>query len=266
MVESERVRMIAALVAARGFAAVRDLTEATGASPATLRRDLAKLAAAGVVRRVHVGVEAAGARPRLATSPFDIGQTRAVAAKRAIARAAAALCADGETIIVNAGSTTFQMAAFLRERRLQIVTNSFPMAAALVETSDNRVLIPGGEIYREQGIVLSPFDDDALRHVAACRMFMSAVTVGPLGVIEGDPLIARAEAKLLDRAPELVVLLDSGKFARHGALAVCPLARVSRLITDDAAPPEALAMLRDAGVAVTVVAPDAEDRALGAAA
>jgi len=52
MVESERVRMIAALVAARGFAAVRDLTEATGASPATLRRDLAKLAAAGAVRRV----------------------------------------------------------------------------------------------------------------------------------------------------------------------------------------------------------------------
>ncbi len=139
------------------------------------------------------------------------------------------------------------------------------MAAALVETSENRVLIPGGEIYREQGIVLSPFEDDALRHVAARRMFMSALTVGPLGVIEGDPLIARAEAKLLDRAPELVVLLDSAKFAQHGALAVCPLARVSLLITDDAAPPEALSMLRDAGVPVTVVAPDAEDRLFAAA-
>ena len=86
---------------------------------------------------------------------------------------------------------------------------------------------------------------------------MSAISIGPLGVIEGDPLIARAEAKLLKRAERLVVLADASKFAARGSLVVCPLARVHALITDSAAPPEALAMLKDAGVDTIVVDPEA---------
>ena len=65
-------------------------------------------------------------------------------------------------------------------------------------------------------------------------MFMSAISIGPLGVIEGDPLIARAETKLLKRAERLVVLADSSKFVARGSLVVCPLSRVSALITDSA--------------------------------
>ena len=63
-------------------------------------------------------------------------------------------------------------------------------------------------------------------------MFMSAISIGPLGVIEGDPLIARAETKLLKRAERLVVLADASKFAARGSLVVCPLSRVHALITD----------------------------------
>ena len=74
-----------------------------------------------------------------------------------------------------------------------------------------------------------------------------------LGVIEGDPLIARAETKLLKRADKLVVLADASKFVRRGSLVVCPLPRIHALITDSAAPPEALAMLREAGVQTIVV-------------
>jgi DeoR family ulaG and ulaABCDEF operon transcriptional repressor len=86
---------------------------------------------------------------------------------------------------------------------------------------------------------------------------MSAVSIGPLGVIEGDPLIARAEAKLLRRAEKLVVLADASKFAQRGSLVVCPLARIHTLITDRRAPPEPLAMLREAGVETIVVNPEA---------
>ena len=88
-------------------------------------------------------------------------------------------------------------------------------------------------------------------------MFMSAISIGPLGVIEGDALIARAETKLLKRAERLVVLADASKFAPRGSLVVCPLSRVHTLITDSAAPPEALAMLEDAGVHTIVVDPEA---------
>jgi DeoR family ulaG and ulaABCDEF operon transcriptional repressor len=216
----------------------------------------------GEVRRVHGGVEALGFadRPSLATRHFDIARTLHAGRKRAIARAAVGLVADGESIIVNAGTTTFAMVEFLRDRRLLVVTNSFPMAQALVATTRNRVILPGGEVWREQGIVLSPFDGDALQHVAGSKMFMGAVAVTPLGVIEGDPLIARAEAKLLGRAADLILLVDSSKFAPRGGMAVCPLSRVRTVITDDGVPEAAVAMLRGAGIEVMIAPPAEEER------
>lgn len=253
--ERERHHRILGLVRDRVAMPVRDLADALGTSAATLRRDLVKLAALGVLRRVHGGVEAVGRddRPLLATRTFEVSASLHVGRKRAIARAAVGLCRDGESIVVNGGTTTFAMVEFLAGRRLHILTNSFPMAEALMHSSANRIVLPGGEVYREQGIILSPFDGDSIQHYTASKMFMSAMSVGPLGLIEGDPLIARAEAKLLDRAADLVALVDSSKFEPRGSMAVAPLSRIRTLITDDAAPPAALDMLRKAGVELVIV-------------
>jgi DeoR family ulaG and ulaABCDEF operon transcriptional repressor len=90
-------------------------------------------------------------------------------------------------------------------------------------------------------------------------MFMSCFSFGPLGVIEGDALIARAEAKLLGRADKLIVLADSSKFETRGSMAVCPLSRVHTLITDDEAPGAILDQIRQAGVNVVVVSAEPAD-------
>jgi len=121
--------------------------------------------------------------------------------------------------------------------------------------------LPGGEVYREQKIIVAPFDDDAIQHYSARIMFMSAISIGPLGVIEGDPLLARAESKLLKRADRLTVLADASKFVSRGSLVVCPLSRIHTLITDTDAPGTALDMLRDHGVQVVVVDASAEANA-----
>jgi len=254
MHERERCQMILNGLRERSVLTVRALIALSGASAATVRRDIATLVEAGLVRRVHGGVEALEtAEPRaLGTRAFDVSRTLHLDRKRAIAAAAADMVQDGESIIVNAGSTTFQMVDALRDRKLLILTNSYPMAQALIETSENRIVLPGGEIYRKQGIVISPFDDDAIQHYTASKMFMSCYSLGPMGVIEGDPLIARAEAKLLRRAEKLVVLVDSSKFEPRGAIAVCPLSRISTVITDDGVSKTALDMLRGAGIAVNI--------------
>jgi DeoR family transcriptional regulator, ulaG and ulaABCDEF operon transcriptional repressor len=229
MHERERWQRILTQVRERGVIRVRELVKATGASSATLRRDLTKLEELGQLRRVHGGVEA-------------------------VAKSAAELCDDGESIIINAGSTTYFMAEFLRHARLQILTNSFPIAQELIATSENRIVLPGGEVYREQGIVLSPFDEDAIQHFTASKMFMSCYSITPMGIIEGDPLIARAEAKLLSRADKLIVIADSSKFEPRGSMAVCQLSRVHTLVTDDAAPAHMLDHLKSIGVHVIVTA------------
>lgn len=254
MHERERWQVILTQVRARGLLRVRELTALTAASSATLRRDLVKLEEMGQLRRVHGGIEAveAAQQTNLATRAFGVSQTLNAARKRLVAEAAAKMCSDGESVIINAGSTTWFMAEFLQQHRMQILTNSFPIAEELIRSGNNRIVLPGGEVYREQGIILSPFDEDAIQHFTATKMFMSCYSVSTLGVIEGDPLIARAEAKLLSRAEKLIVLVDSSKFEVRGSMAVCKLSRIHTLITDDKAPPEILDQLRAQGVSVVV--------------
>jgi DeoR family ulaG and ulaABCDEF operon transcriptional repressor len=262
--ERERWQVIKAMLKQQLLVRIADVCRATGASEASVRRDFSRLAEMGSATRVRGGLEAmpgsqmassqraSSDAPALATRSFEISKTLNVAAKRAIARTAVALCSDGDAIIINGGTTTFEMGEFLRERRLKVLTNSYPLAETLIHHSNCRVALPGGEVYREQKLIVSPFDEDAIQHYSASRMFMSAISIGPLGVIEGDPLIARAETKLLKRAEKLVVLADSSKFTPRGSLVVCPLSRISTLITDVHAPKEALDMLRDAGVEVMI--------------
>ena len=259
MHERERWQLIQSLLRERGLVQVLDICEATDASPASVRRDFAKLAEQGLARRVHGGLELARSPANtniepaaLVTRPFSVSQTHNIAAKRAIARHAVSLCEDGEAIIINGGTTTYEMGAFLRSRKLKILTNSYPLAEMLIHESECHVALPGGEVYREQKLIVSPFEDDAIQHYSASRMFMSAVSIGPLGVVEGHPLIARAETKLLRRADKLYVLADGSKFETRGSLVVCPLARIDTLITDASAPAAALEMLAGAGVNVII--------------
>jgi DeoR family ulaG and ulaABCDEF operon transcriptional repressor len=263
MRERQRAEVVRNLLAERGFLSIADIMAATGVSAASARRDAGRLADAGYAERLHGGIQAVGdafSKPMaqtLATRSFDASRTINIEAKRAIARRAVEMCAPGDVVIVNGGTTTFQMSEFLRGTRLKILTNSYPLAEFLIHETQNRVALPGGEVYRDQKLIVAPFDDDAIQHYSARLMFMSAISIGPLGVIEGDPLIARAETKLLKRADKLVVLADSSKFVARGSLVVCPLSRVHALITDSHAPPEARAMLNEAGVRTIVVEPEA---------
>ena len=243
------------MVRERHVVRVTTLMQDLDASSATLRRDLVKLEEMGQLKRVHGGAEAieAAEQSHLATRPFGVSQTLNAERKRAVARIAAGMCRDGDSIIINAGSTTWFMAEFLRDRRMQILTNSVSISHELLSTSENRIVLPGGEIYREQSIILSPFDEDAIQHFTASKMFMSCYSITPMGIVEGDPLIARAEAKLLSRAEKLIVIADSSKFEQRGSMAVCQLSRVSTLITDSGAPAAALDTVRAAGVEVVVV-------------
>jgi DeoR family transcriptional regulator, ulaG and ulaABCDEF operon transcriptional repressor len=254
MHERERWQKILTLVRERRVIRVSDLMQFLAASSATLRRDLFKLEEMGQLKRVHGGAEAieAAQQSHLSTRSFGVSQTLNAERKRAVARVAAAMCVDGESIIINAGSTTWFMAEFLRHRRMQILTNSVPISHELILTSENRIVLPGGEVYREQGIILSPFDEDAIQHFTAAKMFMSCYAISQMGIIEGDPLIARAEAKLLTRAEKLIVIADSSKFEQRGSMAVCQLSRVSTLITDSGAPAATLDVIRAAGVEVIV--------------
>ncbi len=254
MHETERHRVILAAVESRPMATVTDLVELTGTSEATIRRDIAALHVQGRLRRLRGGAEAINppSQPGLLGRPYSVNETLNTPLKRAIAKAAVALCADGEPIIVNGGTTTYQMVYPLAHRRLQVFTNSFPIAAHLLAHSKNTVTVPAGTIYREQNIILSPFENDGSGNFYARKMFMGAQGVGPHGVMEADPLLIQAEQKLISQADELIVLVDSSKFRTRSSLILCPLERVHAVVTDRGIRDEERQMLEAAGVGVVI--------------
>jgi DeoR family transcriptional regulator, ulaG and ulaABCDEF operon transcriptional repressor len=144
------------------------------------------------------------------------------------------------------------MVHFLQSHRMPVLTNSFVIAEHLLRHSKTTVLLPGGTIYREQNIILSPFENDVTRNFSARRMFMGAQGVNALGLMESDPLLIQAEQKLIDQAEELIVLIDSSKFRWRSSLILCPLSRIATVITDDGIEDREAKMLQSAGVGLVI--------------
>lgn len=257
MLETERHRIILSAIQDRPVVTVADICAMTGASEATVRRDIAQLHLMKKLRRVRGGAEAISPPQFVAINarPFALDQTVNIAQKRSIAQAAVGLCGDGDAIIINGGTTTFQMVHPLTTKRLQVFTNSFPIAEHLLKHSKNTVLVPAGAIYREQNIILSPFDTDGSNHFYARRIFMGCRGLGALGLMEGDPLLVQAEQKLMGQADELVVLADSSKFKQRSSLLLCPLNRIHTVITDDGIEDRAAQMLEAAEIRLIVTEP-----------
>lgn len=256
MHESERHRIILSAVQEKPVVTVQEMVMLTESSEATIRRDIATLHVQKKLRRVRGGAESISP-PQfvgLAGRTFSVNETMNASKKRAIAIKAVELCEDGDPIIINGGTTTFQMVHSLASRRLQVFTNSFPIAEHLLKHSKNTVVVSGGVIYREQNIILSPFDNDVTRNFYAKRMFMGAQGLSPLGLMEADPLLIQAEQKLINQADELIVLADSSKFTKRSSLILCPLDRISKIITDDGIDDKSANMLESAGVELIVAA------------
>ena len=267
MHEKERHRIILSAVEDRPVATVGEICELTQASEATIRRDIATLHLDQKLRRVRGGAEAISPPQfgSLAGRPFAVNQTIRTAEKKAIARAAVDLCREGDSIIINGGTTTFQMVHPLASHHLHIFTNSFPIAEHLIKHSKNTITLSGGTIYREQLIALSPFENDVSSHFYAKRMFMGAKGVGPIGIMEADPLLIQAEQKLIKQADELIILADSSKFESRSSLLLCPLEQISKLITDQDIPDKVAATLEAAEIELIVVQSGAAQMEEGAA-
>lgn len=250
--ETDRHRVIRDALKDRPFATVRDILDLIDVSPATIRRDIAKLHEAGVIRKVFGGIAlpAGSSSERLHARPFEENRVLNVEAKKAIAREAEKLCRDGDSLIVYGGTTCFIFAQLLARRSLKIYTNSMPVAATLWESGCCHVVLGGGELHREPGVLYSP--DAAQPEFYGSKFFLGTQGIGSDGLMESHPLMARLVEMLVRRADEMVVLADSTKFGVRARHAVLPLARIGTLITDDRLSEADGDMLENEGVNVII--------------
>ena len=262
----ERERLILDAMSSSGFISYRALQAQLTASPATIRRDLARLEDEGRIARVRGGARltgenvVSGAAPHhnrltLAGVPFEQSLGQRAEEKKAIGRAAAALCRPGEGIMVDGGTTTFQMCPHLEGLRLQVLTNSLHIVSALLSQEGTRILLPSGSVFREQNIILAPPGEDSMPRFHAPKLFMGAAAIGAQGVMQADVILVAAERRLIDRADQVILLADSTKFASSSGNVVCELSEVDILITDRGISDRDVNTIENAGVRL-VIAPN----------
>ncbi len=259
MLEKQRHQLILDILDEQRFASVRNLSTQLNSSEATIRRDLTKMAQLKQLKKIRGGAEALpGAdkklrRPHLTGSAFLVDKEKRADVKRLIAQKAVELCENGESIIINGGSSTYMMGEFLINRQLNILTNSFVLAQELAANSDNQITLPGGEIYRKQGIILSAFENDTIQYYRGSKMFMGTPGIGEFGVMESDPLLIRAEQKLRKQADQLIVLADSSKLGKRSNFIFSPLTDVDVLITDSNVDQRMVRLFEAQGVRIVIV-------------
>ncbi len=260
---NERETKILNLVNERDFISFAELDRLIDVSPATIRRDLTRLSIEGQILRVRGGIKSTqlyqgdgdaplGTARRLLGVPFQENRQLHPREKSAIGKAAAKLCVAGEAVMIDGGSTTLQMCQYIAPLGLQVLTNSLHMVAALIDQPDTRILVPSGAVFAEQNIILSAFGDDGMPRFHAPKLFMGAASIGPLGLMQPDIVLVASERRFIDRAEEIIVMVDSSKFSAPSGHVVCELDRIDIIVTDKGIPAAIHKMLESAGVKVVV--------------
>ncbi len=248
----ERQQSILEQLRRQGKVTVEELTSAFHVSPPTIRADLTRLEERGLLRRTHGGAIALG--NTLYEPPYAERAVLRQAEKRAIARAAAAMVQEGETLLLDAGTTCHEIALVLKEyRRLTVVTNSIASAQALAENDGIETVLIGGVLQPRRRATLGALAASFLGPIQCDRAFVAVSGVHAVAgftVVDFDA--AQLKRRMLDKGKQTVTVADSSKVGQIAFATVAAIGGVGAFITDAGIASDDRLALEEAGLRVVV--------------
>lgn len=252
MFVEERQRRILERLRDRGKVTVEDLVAEFHVSAPTVRADLTALEARRLLRRTHGG--ALPAETSLYEPPYAERAVAQAEEKRRIGRAAAEMVRPGETIILDAGTTTHEVGlALVASGRtpVTVVTNALPTAMALMDAPGIEVIVVGGHAQSRRRATLGPLAVEFLRPLRADRAFLGVSGVDPeAGFTAVDFDAVQVKQAILAHANTVVAVADFSKIGQAAFAHVAPLSAVSLLLTDSRLPETRVRALAEAGLLV----------------
>lgn len=227
---------------------VSQLAESFGVSEMTVRRDLSMLASDGQLERVRGGAVSSSAEP-----PFDQIVVERFDAKDRIGAAAAALVEDGQTVMIDIGTTTLQAARHLHGRRITVVTTSLAVFEELLPDTEIELILPGGVVRRNYRSLVGVLAETSLRQLKADIVLLGTSAIDErLDVWDSTMVEVPIKRAMIEAAGQVALLADADKFTMAGLVRVCAADALDRLITDRPLPESSHAAAEAAGIAVTV--------------
>jgi DeoR/GlpR family transcriptional regulator of sugar metabolism len=260
LIQSERRRQVVELVQQYGAVKVVNLCKHFNVSEMTIRRDLRELDREGLLRRVHGG--AISNLGRSYEPSYQIRITRQVEAKRAIGIKAAEMILDGDSIGIDVGTTTLEIAHALHgKRNLTILTSSLPIANVIISnlslSTDVRLILTGGivrsgELSLTGNLAAQAYDE---LHVDKAFIGVGGVSLED-GCTEYNIEDASVKKHMIKNARQRIVVADASKLGRTTFTTVAPLSSIDTIITDSEAPEKFLQALREKGLEVVITDPN----------
>lgn len=250
MLVQERRQRVLDLVNRKGFVTLADLAKALKVSESTLRRDLDHWDEQGMLKRIHGGAMYTGDGSTLPA--LEERSTSQIAEKRAIARTAVARIYDGDAVLLDGGTTTLEVARLLVGRRLQIVTNSLPIANLFASNHETDLVMLGGYVYPKTGVALGPLTVHMMEDIHVHQTILSVGGITAKGLFNSNLLLAETERQMMRCADEVVVVADHTKIGRQALAFLCELSTIDVLVVDRQLTPAQRALLDQSGARVIV--------------
>jgi DeoR/GlpR family transcriptional regulator of sugar metabolism len=251
MLLDQRRDSILHVIEQNGFASLQELVARLGASESTVRRDLEYLDGIGQIRRTRGGAAYTGD----SITPFEERRAAALPEKQWIGRVVADLIPSGETILLDGGTTTLEVARSLVGKSLQVVTNSLPIASLLAQQPSIELILIGGYLYPRTGVALGPLAAAALAELHVPRLIMGTGGITEKGLFNSNTLLVECERLMLQAAEEVWVVADSSKFGRSALAYLCELSKVTRIIVDSGLNDDWRNVIHSAGIELILAEP-----------
>lgn len=251
MFAQERKRLITKIINEKRTAKVEDLCEQFKVSPATIRNDLNELSREGVICRTHGGAVSITGVSYENHSQSEVANLHE---KQAIAEEALSMIFDNETILLDAGSTTMELARLLNKRKgLKIIVNDIQIAARLENTTDATICFLGGVLRRGIHCCVGPDAVKTLANMRVDKAFIATNGLSADGAATPDIYQADIKRTMIKQAERVILLADSSKLGKHSFCTFAQLNDFFCLITGKDAPEEQLKLLSEKGLIIRTV-------------
>ena len=224
---TERRRLILSAVRSGEAVQVAELADRLGVSQMSVRRDLTRLAREGKLTRVHGGAVTSEDEP-----PFGVIEVERAGAKSRIGAAAAALVEDGQTIMIDIGTTTLAFARHLHGRPLTVITSSLAIVQELLPDPEIELVVLGGIVRRNYRSLVGMLAEDALRQVSADIAFLGTSGIRQRDVMDTTMAETPIKRGMIAAARRRILLADAEKFSMGGTVRVCDINDLDVLVTD----------------------------------
>ena len=253
MLNEERRRAVLDLINQEGRVLVKDLAQRFGTSQVTIRKDLEVLHSQGAIYRTHGGALPVRTGALLDPSLREKEKLHRKEKLR-IGAAAARLVQEGQSVVLDSGTTTTMIARKLRElRNLTVITNAVNIAAELAGTAVE-VILTGGILRENSFSLVGPLAEETLRRLSADVLFLGVDGFDVhFGLTTPNLLEAKVNRVMIEIARRTIVVCDSSKFGRRSLSLIAPPSAVHQTITDSRIPKSDLRALEEAGIEVTLV-------------